>query len=210
MRRSRLGGLITGMVVASATLAPTAASGAGEPTFDTQRLPVPHVGSGTEPRVAVGPDDRRFVVTTDGEQGGAAVVYSSADGHAWSKTAGDVGGQTAPTIDVDIVVLPTGRIVASELDTAGLNFPTGYSDDGGTTWTASTGTTTADQDRQWFAVGKVDPQTKQPRVYLLFHNLACGLAQHNMWVQTSHDGGATFGAPVPVTTPTPGNQDAYL
>jgi hypothetical protein len=191
-------------------LAPGIANAADVPTFDTERLPVQHVGSGTEPRVAVGPDDRRWVATTDGEQGGPVVVFSSPDGHVWSKTAGDVGGQTVPTIDVDIVALPTGRIIASELDTAGLNFPTGYSDDGGKTWTASTGTTAADQDRQWFAVGKVDPSTKQPRVYLLFHNLASGLAQHNMWVQTSHDGGATFGAPVPVTTPTPGNQDAYL
>jgi hypothetical protein len=210
MGRSRRGALIAGIAALMAIVPSGARADSGDPTFDTVRLPVPHVGSGTEPRVAVGPDDRRWVVTTDGEQGGPAVVFSSADGKSWAKTAGDVGGQTVPTIDVDIVVLPTGRIIASELDTAGLNFPTGYSDDGGKTWKASSGTTAADQDRQWFAVGKVDPQTKQPRVYLLYHNLASGLAQHNMWVQTSHDGGATFGAPVPVTTPTPGNQDAYL
>ena len=44
-------------------------------------------------------------------------------------------GRPAATIDVDIVAMDMGekqpRILASELDTAGLNFPTGYSDDGG-------------------------------------------------------------------------------
>ncbi|MEA2479970.1 MAG: repeat-like domain [Thermoleophilaceae bacterium] len=202
------------LTMAIAALAAPAFAAAGAhaatPAFRTLRLPVPHVGSGTEPRVAIGPDDQRWVITSDGEQSGNAIVYHSPDGTTFTKTEGDLGGQTSATIDVDIVVLPSGRIIGSELDTAGLNFPTGYSDDGGKTWTQSTGTTTADQDRQWFAVGKIDPTTKKSRVYLLYHNLASGLANHNMFVETSTDGGATFGPPVPVTTPTPGNQDAYL
>jgi hypothetical protein len=45
-----------------------------------------------------------------------------------------------------------------------------------------------------------------PRVYLLYHNLGSGFAQHNMWVATSTDGGATFGEPVPVALP---GSDAY-
>ena len=65
--------------------------------------------------------------------------------------------QESATIDVDIVAMTwadAAAILASELDDGGLNFPTGYSDDGGKTWTESRGSTElADQDRQWFAVG---------------------------------------------------------
>src|SRR5947208_13757283 len=57
------------------------------------------------------------------------------------------------------------------------------------------------------AVGRDDPVTHKPRVYLLFHNLASGVGQHNMFVATSNDGGASFGPPVPLTLP--GSQ-AYL
>jgi hypothetical protein len=53
-------------------------------------------------------------------------------------------------------------------------------------------------DRPWLAA---DPAPLSNRVYLLFHNLASGTATHNMFVQTSTDGGATFGPPVPVTLP---------
>ena len=38
-------------------------------------------------------------------------------------------------------------------------------------------------------------------MYLLFHNLASGNVQHNMFVSTSKDGGATFGPPIPITLP---------
>src|SRR6185436_12416334 len=98
--------------------------------------------------------------------------------------------------------LPTGRLVASELDFGGINFRNSYSDDGGNTWVASgLLSEMADTDRQWFAVGPVDPTTGKNRVYLLFHNLATGFANHNMWVHTSDDGGETFGAPIPTTLP---------
>jgi hypothetical protein len=104
-------------------------------------------------------------------------------------------------------VLPNGRIIASELDYAGVNFPTAFSDDGGKTWTVSQGATQlADQDRQWFAHGPEDPQTHEYPVYLLYHNLASGQAQHNMFVSTSTDSGATFGPPIPITLP---GDDAY-
>jgi hypothetical protein len=196
-------------LVAVTVIAPPTARAGARPTFTTVRLPTKQRGSGTEPRVAVGPDDRRWVVTSDDEQSGTAAVFSSRDATGWTRTAGEIPGQTVPTIDVDIVVTPGGRIIASELDTAGLNFPTAWSDDGGKTWHQSQGTQAADQDRQWFAVGKEDPSTHKPRVYMLYHNLVSGLANHNMYVQTSNDGGETFGPPVPVTTPTPGNQDAF-
>jgi hypothetical protein len=123
-----------------------------------------------------------------------------------------------PTIDVDIVSMPAGsthpgRLIAVELDFGGINFRTSYSDDGGVNWTVSTTTgspvvTTApsttelaDQDRPWLATGPNN------RAYLLFHNLASGAANHNMYVATSADEGANFDPPIPVTSP--GTQ-AYL
>jgi hypothetical protein len=63
------------------------------------------------------------------------------------------------------------------------------------------GATLLDTDRQWFAVGPNNT------VYLLWHNLFTGTANHNMWVQTSTDGGETFGPPVPVTHP---GMESYL
>src|SRR3954466_9494767 len=160
----------------------------------------------TEPRIAVGPDDRRWVVT-NGEDG-SAVVYASRDGgRAGQKTAADPQ-QRGATIDTDVVTMSTGRILASELDEAGLNFPSSISDDGGKTWTETRGSTElADQDRQWFAVDKDRDGDGKPTVYLLYHNLGSGAANHNMWVSKSDDGGATFGPPIPTTLP--GSQ-AYL
>src|SRR5690242_5480819 len=157
-------------------------------------------GSGAEPRLTIGPDDVRWVETNAGRQGGTAVVFSSVDGgQTWQRTPADPAGQVQPTIDVDIVAMRTRRILASELDTAGLNFPAAVTDDNGRSWTQSHGSNQlADQDRQWFAVGPDDPTTGKPTVYLLYHNLASGFAQHNMWVAKSTDGGLTFGAPVPV------------
>src|SRR5207248_439448 len=110
-------------------------------------------------------------------------------------------GQNSATTDVDIVTLTAGkhagRFVATELDDVGINFRTSYSDDRGRTWVASTGlgaftgTGYADTDRPWLATGgPVDPATGEQDVYLLFHNLASGTANHNMFVAKSTDGGA--------------------
>jgi hypothetical protein len=153
----------------------------------------------TEPRIAVGADDRRWVVTNGG---GAALVYGSRDGGlSWQKTPADPQ-QRGATIDTDIVTMHTGRMLASELDEAGLNFPSSVSDDGGRSWTETRGSTElADQDRQWFAVGPDDKTTHEPTVYLLYHNLGSGFANHNMFVAKSVDGGETFGPPVPTTLP---------
>jgi hypothetical protein len=142
--------------------------------------------------MAVAPDGTRWAVTSD--PNGTELVFRSKDGVHWTRVS-TPPGQTAPTIDVDVVALPSGRIITSELDTAGINFINTYTDDKGKTWSTSTGATFVDTDRQWFAAGPHNT------VYLLFHNLLSGAAQHNMWVQTSTDGGATFLPPVPVTTP---------
>src|SRR4051795_9628171 len=182
--------------------APAARAAADPLQLYTVRLP--GADDKTEPRIAVGPDDRRWVVTNGG---GAAIVFGSRDGGlTWQKTPADPQ-QRGATIDTDIVTMPTGRILASELDEAGLNFPSSYSDDGGATWTETRGSTElADQDRQWFAVDKDRDGDGKPTVYLLYHNLGSGAANHNMWVSKSDDGGATFGPPIPTTVP---GQTAY-
>ena len=175
-------------------------------------LKLPASDGGTEPRVAVTPNGHHFVASNSG---GTMAVYESDDGLTnWHKTAtSPVGQTTLATIDVDIITTSTGRLVATELDTTGLNFRTSFSDDEGATWTASTGigpfsgTGFVDQDRQWLAAGPGG------RVYMLFHNLLSGEITHNMFVMTSTDNAATWGAPVPVTNPatsgpnpTPGSQ----
>ena len=85
-------------------------------------------------------------------------------------------GQTDATIDVDIVSTPSNRIIASELDFGGVNFRVSYTDDGGKTWTQSTGAELGDTDRQWLAVGPSSGESKQYPVYLMFHNLVSGTA----------------------------------
>jgi hypothetical protein len=181
------------------------------PTFNTVKI-AGEPGQGnlpwSEPRIAVGPDGHFWAITNDDDETGTAVVFGSGDGgKTFQKAASPIAGQVGPTPDVDIVVLPNGRIIGSELDDAGINFPTSFSDDGGKTWTQSQGATQlADQDRQWFAHGPKDPKTGEYPVYLLYHNLASGQAQHNMFVSTSTDSGATFGPPIPITLP---GDDAY-
>jgi hypothetical protein len=174
----------------------TSAGAASAPGFVVTKLA--NSSGSSEPRATVAPDGRRYVDTN--AKDGTEVIYASPDGRKWSLTS-TPGGQTSPTTDVDIVSTRTGRLIASELDFAGINFVTNYSDDRGKTWTQSQFTTFADTDRQWFAVGPDDASTHQPRVYMLFHNLLSGVLSHNMFVSTSTDGGATFGPPVPVATP---------
>ncbi|MEA2410473.1 MAG: hypothetical protein QOC77_1034 [Thermoleophilaceae bacterium] len=198
-------------LAASLTAAAAPAQAIDPPAFNTVKIDgKPGQGNlpWSEPRIDRGPDGKLWAVTNDADSAGTAVVFSSADGgKTFKKADSPPAGQTSPTPDVDIIALPSGRLLASELDDAGINFPTSYSDDGGKTWTASVGATQlADQDRQWFAYGPKDKTSGQYPVYLLFHNLASGQAQHNMFVSTSTDSGATFGPPIPITLP---GEDAY-
>src|SRR4051794_9400498 len=192
---------LTGLTVGA--VGATGAGAASAPGFTTVRLAKSF--GGAEPRAVVAANGTSYVVTNAGAQNdlgfGLETVYRSTDGVHWSPTKAQPADQNEATTDVDIVATRTGRIITSELDYGGLNFRTSYSDDGGKSWTPSVGATLADTDRQWYAVGPDDPTTHQPRVYMLFHNLLSGLLQHNMFVSTSTDGGATFGPPVPVATP---------
>jgi hypothetical protein len=180
--------LLASAVAASATQ--SLAVGSSTPGFTTVLLA--GTSGSSEPRVSVGPGGTRWAVTN--AKDGTEIVLRSKDGVRWTRVSVPPG-QTSPTTDVDVVTLPNGRVITSELDFAGINFINTYSDDQGKTWSSSTGATFADTDRQWFAVGPHNT------VYVLWHNLLSGVAQHNMWVQTSTDGGATFLPPVPVTTP---------
>ena len=168
-----------------------------------------HADGDTEPRVSFDPNGAINVISNDQ---GAAHIWRSIDGGSSYTETSAIANQSVPTIDVDDITLQSGRIVATELDFGGVNFRTSYSDDGGQTWTQSnfatigqpgpaTGTGYADTDRPWLAAGPVDPSTGQQDVYLLFHNLLSGAANHNMYVAKSTDGGASFGAPVPTTLP---------
>lgn len=197
-RRRRLAALVVALTgLFAANLNSHASEETGPPVFSAP-IKLERSDGGTEPRLAVGPDGRRWVVTNRSER---AVVYGSDDGLTWTRTKTEIAGQRMPTIDVDIVATRTGRLIATELDFAGVDLRVSWSDDGGETWTLSLGATLVDQDRQWLAVGPDDPLTGLPRVYLIWHNLATGFASHNMWVQTSIDNGATFGAPAPITLP---------
>src|SRR3954454_10907302 len=205
------GTALVAAVVLGCILVCTGTATAAAPSFRTVKI-AGEPGQGSlpwaEPRIAVGPDGKYWAVTNADDPAGTASVYGSSDrGAHFHRVPAPIAGQTQPSPDVDIIVLPNGRIIASELDDAGINFPTAYSDDGGKTWTASVGATQlADQDRQWFNHGPKDPTTGQYPVYLLYHNLASGQAQHNMFVSTSTDSGATFGPPIPITLP---GEDAY-
>jgi hypothetical protein len=179
--------------VALAGLALTSSpSGAAvaKPAFTTVKIP--GTSGSSEPRVAVANKDVRWAVTnaTNGDE----AVYRSYDGVHWLQTT-TPPGQTQPTTDVDVITLPSGRVFTSELDFTGINFINTYTDDNGESWQTATGSTFADTDRQWFAAGPNNT------VYMLFHNLLSGAAQHNMFVSTSTDGGATFLPPIPVTRP---------
>src|SRR3954454_8691922 len=195
---------LTAALAAAVLLIPAVARAAAPaPTFIHSKIVgAQQVYPWSEPRIATGPDGTLWATTNDASSAAGIVFFSKDGGHTWTRTPTDPPLQINPSPDVDIVVTPTGRVIATELDESALNFPTAYTDDGGKTWNQSVGgNMLADQDRQWLAVGAKDPQSGQYKVYLLFYNLASGNATHNMFVSTSTDNGATFGPPIPITSP---------
>ena len=192
--------LVMVMAVSGGCRSSSGVPGAAAPVFldSLSSQSATFLPTGTEPRAAVGPDGRRWVITNNAA--GAPEIFGSVDGSAWSR-AGAFPQPASPSPDVDLVVTRTGRLVAVELDGAGFSAAVSYSDDGGATWQNSPGPALIDQDRPWLAVGPDDPGTGEPLVYLLYHNVVAGAAIMNVFVSTSTDGGASFGAPVPVTLP---------
>src|SRR5258708_307107 len=104
--------------------------------------------NGTEPRLAVDGADV-YVITSPSPFDGHAVVWRSADGGAsFSRAAGELPGQMAPSTDVDIVPTATHRLRAPEQGSPTTQIQgTGFSDHGGSTWKQATGTALADPDR---------------------------------------------------------------
>lgn len=202
-------------VVTTATARPASAAG-GPPGF-ASAVHLPGTAGRTEPRLTFDAAGNGAVITSqdagNNSSFGNAIVFSSGDhGGTWTQTPGEPSTQTLASTDVDMVALTAGthagRLIASELDYAGSSIRTSYSDDGGRTWTAAsgtglvTGTGYADTDREWLATGgPVDPATGEQDVYLLFHNGDSGIANQNMFVAKSADGGVTWGPPVPITLP---------
>ena len=138
---------------------------------------------------------------------GASCSGRATAGQTWQKTDGDPVQQSGATIDVDIVALPSGahhrqraRRRRHELPELVLRRRRQDLDrlEGCDTTRRPGSPVVRDTARR----------TRPPRapVYLLYHNLASGQAQHNMFVSTSTDSGATFGPPVPITLP---GDDAY-
>lgn len=154
---------------------------------------------GTEPQVAVAPDGARYAITgsnTTASKGTVHLYRSPPSGGPFVPTPGQMTGIRVAGPDVDLVASSTGSLVALEEDSAALSLVVNHSTDGGKTWSASTGLTQlADQDRPWLAAGPHNVIT------LLFHNGFSANATHNMYVETSSDGGASFGPPVPITLP---------
>jgi hypothetical protein len=209
--RLRLVVLLLAAVAAAPTLASAAEHRAAAPGFAQSLLTSAAGFNGfVEPRIAVAPDGAYVVTTT--ETGptpgpGTQIVFRSTDGgRNWPRTASNPFQHLA-TPDVEVVATRTGRLVTVALQSS-LALQTSYSDDGGKTWRPGTSLgSSLDTDRPWLAVGPDDPVTKQPRVYLTWHNITSGVAVHEILVATSTDGGRTFGAPVPVTRP---GEQAFL
>ncbi|MEA3199887.1 MAG: repeat-like domain [Thermoplasmata archaeon] len=154
---------------------------------------------GWEPSMATGPDGRQWVTTQEAGPSSTEAIYWSESGLNWTRTKANPP-TTAPNSDNEILVLPSGRVLASVINGTGIALDIHYTDDNGTTWESSQGQELKDQDRQWLAHGPKNPDGTYD-VYMLWHNLASGAAQHEMFVSTSHDGGATFQPPVPIAPP---------
>src|SRR4051794_18986546 len=104
------------LVALVALLCLPAVARAADPTYTTVKLP--EASGGQEPRVAVGRDDVRYAIALNGRgaTGGAkAFVFRSRDGGlTWQRTESDIP-QRAASIDVDVITLPSGRLLATEL-----------------------------------------------------------------------------------------------
>ena len=200
MRSTALALAVVAAVTAAATASASAPTGEPPRLGFSAPLRLPGAAGGTEPQVTTAPDGARYLITgantTDSSKSSLLIYRSPAGSNKWTPTPGQMVGTRVPGPDVDVVVASTGRIVALEEDSAALSLVINYSDDRGRTWNQSSGLEQlADQDRPWLAAGP------HGLVYLLFHNGFSSNATHNMYVATSTDGGASFGAPVPITLP---------
>ena len=92
-------------------------------SFNTVQPPKASTAAAPSRGITVAPDDTRYAITNDRQRhGGRVQVGRRGPDLARGRPTRSQHG--AATIDVDIVADADGRIIASELDDAGLNFPT--------------------------------------------------------------------------------------
>lgn len=222
-RRTRLAALVSGLAATSLLVAPGTSSAltVARPHFyppsraDDPKISASDAKYVNEPATVVGSDGARYVanqrksqlnVTRDGGRswshpGGAQVLTKNVSG---CSSARDVG-------DVDLAADSAGRVYFADLQvTAGGTGDNGIqpvvarSDDGFRTYS---GTCAAHQpasvDREWMAAYSAPgAPANQSDVYLSYHDFG----PNYISVNASHDGGRTWGLPVPVIT----NGDAAL
>src|SRR5438067_10132012 len=148
-------------------------SSEGAPVFQAFQVN----NGGWEPSMATGPDGRQWVTTQEnGPASTEAIYWSDSGGANWTRTMTNPP-TTMPNSDNEILILPTGRVLASVINGTGVALDIHYTDDNGTTWKTSMGNQLQDQDRQWLAYGPKNPDGTYD-VSMLWHNLGSGAAQH--------------------------------
>ncbi len=202
-------------IAAAATLAavagPSVASTTARPTFHTpSRADDPRIGTGTyvnEPATVVGADGTRYVAYQRDSQ----LSYTRTGGRTWDHPGGadilsrNVSGCTSLSDvgDVELAADNKGGVYLTDLQvTAGAEVDNGIQPIVGKSMDGFrhySGTCAAHQpasvDREWMAAyvgpGKTSAQAD---VYLSYHDFGPNFIS----VNASHDGGKTFGLPVPV------------
>jgi hypothetical protein len=202
---------LVGIIVVSACLASTwqGAAAASPPTFTAPvRADNPATGDGnSEPATIIDAHGRRYVAN----QLQSELAVTTNAGRTWRYPHGNTVLEqhvTGCTVDqevgdVELQADRGGRVYFSTLGIEhggtldnGIQPLVGYSDDGFKTWHT---TCAAHQpfmvDRQW--LGTYQPpgmSSDHTRVYLTYHDFG----PDQMWVNTSSDGGRTWGLPVDV------------
>jgi hypothetical protein len=186
----------------------------------TWSTPVPIYGNvswGDKPNLATSPDGRDVYVLFNGPTDGdvyAAVSHDS--GATWTQTR--VTNDNRYHYDYGVTVLPTGRIVSSQISftyTAPGAAPEGEvrihvyaSDDRGATWTDTvvdrvqlgSGCTSAGCYPDFYDSGPVLAQTSNGLTLVYTGATAVG-APRTAWSRSSTDGGRTWSARVTISTP---------
>src|SRR5207237_559826 len=102
-----MGARLLALAAAGALFVVAGSGAAGTGPFVTVR--VPNSSGFSEPRNTSDPAGHQWLESNAAD--GSAAVWGSTDGQHWTQTPTEPAGQTLASTDVDIVTLPTGRIV---------------------------------------------------------------------------------------------------
>jgi uncharacterized repeat protein (TIGR01451 family) len=188
-----------------ATNETTSPAVAASPGFHAA-VTVPGSPGGTESFVGIGFTAPQAGIRVQAWQIGAKYNISP-DGVNWNFTTAKIPGSSGGG-DVSSVVDAFGAYYIAEFcdDGTGLNPCVHKSTNGGTTWTTTSDANVVQNpvDRPWIDVyPKLGPtatitSTSQTRVYVEYHTFSDG----QVWLNTSTNGGATFGPPTPAAVGT--------